>query len=90
MKHNFEDYHHTMVDFCVDMDSDHLSSMLNNHYSEFIKAYPTASKIADGGDDIKFVEENGSLKIKMNKGIDTTGFCGSIEDDCNCTSIRLE
>ncbi len=89
MGRNCEGNHHTMVDFCVDMNSDHLSSMINDHYSEFVKAYPVASKIADGGDDIKFVEENGSLKIKMNKGMDTTGFCGYIEDSNDCTSIRL-
>lgn len=82
--------HHTMVDFCVDMNPEDVLTMLNDHYPEFVKAYEPASKIADNGDFIRFVEEQGSLKIKMNKGMDASNFSGYVEDDPNYTSIRLQ
>jgi len=83
-------FHHTMVDFCVDMKPEHVSLMLNDHYSEFVGAYPNASKVADNGDDIKFIEEDGSLKIIMNKGMDANIFTGQLEQNESCTSIILE
>ena len=73
-------FHHTMVDFCVDMKPEHVSLMLNDHYS----------KVADNGDDIKFIEEDGSLKIIMNKGMDANIFTGQLEQNESCTSIILE
>lgn len=86
----YERNHHTMVDFCVDMKPEEMLSMINDHYPEFVNAYRSASQIADNGDSIKFVVEDNSLKIKMNKGMDASKFCGYDEHDPNCTSIRLQ
>lgn len=93
--------HRGMVDYCSDMDTEHLSHMLNNHYTEFTHAYKSVSKAVDNGRaDVKFEVFDDELIAVVSKAdmscidditeiMNEADISASVEKCENCTRLHL-
>ena len=93
--------HRGMVDYCSDMNTEHLSHMLNNHYTEFTHAYKSVSKAVDNGRaDVKFEVFDDELIAVVSKAdmscidditeiMNEEDISASVEKCKNCTRLHL-
>lgn len=93
--------HRGMVDYCSDMDTEHLSHMLNNHYTEFTHAYKSISEAVDNGRaDVKFEVLDNELVAIVSKAdmscidditdtMNSSDMFATIEKCESCTKLHL-
>ena len=93
--------HRGMVDYCSDMNTEHLSHMLNNHYTEFTHAFKSVSKAVDNGRaDVKFEVLDNELVAVVSKAdmscinditdtMDKVDISATVEKCENCTKLHL-